>query len=115
MKLNMKIVITLLLLISLSSLVKGACNDLQKERCKKIFNIKKLSDVHCSASSGSNNGIGYACSTLNKNNIKCDRFQDKCSELCQSVKLEKVKGKNQTYCNNKGYFCSCHGELNIPK
>ena len=57
MKLNMKIVITLLLLISLSSLVKGACNDLQKERCKKIFNIKKLSDVHCSASSGSNNGI----------------------------------------------------------
>lgn len=51
MKLNMKIVITLLLLISLSNIVKGACNDLQKERCKKIFNIKKLSDVHCSASS----------------------------------------------------------------
>jgi hypothetical protein len=112
MKLDMKLILTLLTFILFIGIVKGACNDLEKKYCNDFFG-GGAKEVYCSAHSGSN-GIGYAChAESNKNNFNCNDFQTRCLQLCTRFKLDKVEGENESYCNKKDKFCTCRGKIII--
>lgn len=103
-----KLVVSLLVFMLFIEIVKGACNDSQKKYCTDFLGEYSSKSFDCSAHSGSS-GLGYSCTSVSDGSFKisCSGFQDKCTQLCNYFKLNKVDGEYGSLCNNEEISCTC--------